>query len=75
MGDVPQVARETMGAVHLVTLVSEAKAARIDIALGDADANVLREVVARMEVALGAEHPQTRKYTAIGAEPATPPLA
>ena len=65
MGDAPEGARETLGADHALTLVSEAKAARIGIALGDADANTLREVVARMEVALGAEHPQTRKYGAL----------
>jgi len=65
MGEAPEVARESIGADHITTLVLEAKAARIDIALGDADANALRDVVARMEAALGAEHPQTRKYRAV----------
>ena len=61
MGVAPDVAREVLGVDHIATLVLEAQAARIRIALGEADINALREVVARMEAALGAERPQTRK--------------
>ena len=75
MGNAPEVARETLGADHANTLAVEAHAARIAIALGEADMTALRDVVARMEAALGAEHPQTRKYSAISVEPVTPPLA
>ena len=65
IGEAPEVARETIGADHITTLILEAKAARIRIALGEADTNALREVVASMEAALGAEHPQTRKYSCV----------
>ena len=51
-----------MGADHVITLVLEAVTARIDIALGEANADALREVVARMRMALGSEHSQTQKY-------------
>jgi len=62
MGDAPEVAREVLGADHPVSLLIEAQAARIGIALGVAGRTVLRQVVARMEAVLGPEHPQTRKY-------------
>ena len=63
MGVAPEVAREVLGVDHRGTLALEAQAARIRIALGELDTDALRTVVARMEVALGAEHPQTRKYS------------
>ena len=63
MGDAPEVARAVLGEDHEDTLVLDAKAARIEIALGEADATPLRATVARMEAALGAEHRITRKYS------------
>ena len=66
MGDTVEVARSTLGEHHPVTRVSEAKAARIGSSRGEATANaLLREIVVRMETALGAEHPQTLKYSRI----------
>ena len=66
MGDAPAVAREVLGAEHVGTLITEAKAARIEVARGAPAAEAaLRAVVARMAAALGAEHPQTRKYAAL----------
>ena len=64
LGDAVTVASEVLGPTHLETLVIQAKAARITLArTGGAEA--LREVVRRMEEALGAQHPQTVKYAAL----------
>ena len=56
-----------MGPEHLDTLLLEAKAARLQHAAAPSDGSGvtrLREVVGRLEVKMGAEHPQTRKYRA-----------
>ena len=63
LGDAAAVAAEVLGFNHLVTLVIEAKAAHLALAR-DGCVVPLEAVVARMEAALGAVHPQTRKYAA-----------
>ena len=65
IGDAPEKARDTLGANHRYTLHIEAQAAHIKIEFGEADANALREIVTRMEEALGLEHPLTRGYSTI----------
>ena len=64
MGDVVSVSIEVLGPTHSTTLVLEAKVARISLARSG-DATPLRDVVQRMEAALGAEHQQTRKYAGV----------
>ena len=57
-------ARQVLGDSHLFTLVNEARAARVALDSG-AGSEPLRAVVARMELTLGAAHPQTVKYAKI----------
>ena len=61
MGEAPETAREALGLKHIYTLEIEANAARIGVALGEAEALIeLREIVVQMEAA---EHPRTCEFT------------
>ena len=61
LADTAAIASEGVGPNHVLTLVTEAKGARIHMAKTGQCAP-LAEVVERMGAALGAAHPQTRKY-------------
>ena len=64
MGDALALATAALGASHADTLVLAAKAARIFLAR-TGDEAPLRDVVRRMETALGVQHQQLQKYAAV----------
>ena len=64
MGDAVAVVTETLGAENMHTLMIEAQAAHLSLKR-TGDAGSLKEVVAKMEAALGAQHQYTRKYAKV----------